>query len=877
MSLPKAGTVATEKVGVAEVYRTTFLPREQGGLGFVFRELPNPDAGVDALIEVLDLERQVFTGRLIGVQVKGGSSWFDHPTDGGWGVYIEKSTVEYWENYSVPVILTLVDTDAGNIYWAVVSEGGHEEKETKYRITVPESQRFDATSGDAIADLATRAPHSLMETLETISNDLTEALSAELDRNRNAWREGRRTEARQWVQALAELPERLKASDPRIASQVLRWAAGTILDEDGELDTVRRLMEEANSLDPEADDLPLRAVLAARTESAQAALDLLGDPQRAPAQIAKASILLHLGRHDAARSVLSACSPDSDYEQADLHRLQAQISVMDGDLDGASHRVQEARSSRANDASVRLLEAQLMYFRGLPAPVRAGAIPPWPQPVPHELRAADEAALGYFAQAAEGFQLLLQLDWSAQEQRKVEGWRLASLCLSSESNAEASTFAAQVLRDDPAHPFVLLWATTDLPSIDVTAHLQHLEKEVERTENIGTALVYLALRANVDQTDGLAEWLDEWKERFFGAGAGKEWAFWRARVFLMGEDVDGARELLPELDLERQRVIEAGILRVEAGEAGDDTALIAHLESVHRDSGDAQWLLDACELHANQGRWAEVVPNLPELLRELPTPFVLRLAVFARYHTRNLRGCLELIDGILEEPGAGVDVCEYLRIRAVVRRMAGDVLGAVRDLEAVIARSEGDPPAEDLMALVQSRAIAGQSHEMMAVARQLKIRSDLNPPEALMLAETVAGDDLSLARDFWRIAEEGGIPDEHVARSMTLGYRLGLDRDLGRLHQRMVELASAGHPTVWVHKIDEVIELFQDQAEQHDRVLEIYRRGGTATHMVADFLRQPLAHFYHFLPSAHERHASLRHRFPIHGMPPFSVPGSMRV
>lgn len=876
MSLPKAGTVTTEKVGVGEVNLATFRRREQGGLGFIFRELPNPDAGVDALVEILDLERQEFTGRLIGVQVKGGSSWFDNLTDDGWAVYIEKSTVEYWENYSVPVIITLVDTDGGKIYWAVVSEGGHEEKETTYRITVPKSQQFDASSGNAIADLATRAPHSLLKDLEALSNNLTEALSAELDRNRNAWREGRRTEARQWVQGLAEFPERLKATDPHVGARVLRWAAGTILDEDGDLDIVRRLMEEARGLDPESDDLRLRALLAARTESAQAALDLLGDPQIAPTQLAEAAILLQLGRHDEARSILAACSPESDYEKADLHRFQAQISVADGDLDGASHEVQEAKSFRANDAWVRLLDAQLMYLRGLPAPVRAGAIPPWPHPMPQEVRAADEEALGHFAQAAEALHLLLQLDWSERERRRVEAWRIASLCLSSRSNAEASRFAERVLQDDPAHPFVLLWATTDLPSIDVTAHLQALRDEVERTEDIGAAIVYLTIRANVDQTDGLAEWLDEWKERFVHAGASKEWAFWRARVFLMDEDVDGARALLPEAGPERQTVIRAGILRVAAGPQGDDSALIAHLESAYQDSGDPQWLLDACELHAKEGRWPEVVPHLPALLRELPTPFVLRLAVFARYHTRDLKGCLELLGRVLEAPGEGVDVRAYLRLRAVVRRMAGDVLGAAQDLEAVIARSEEPPPAEDLMSMVQTRAVAGQGHEMMAVARQLKARPDLNSTEALMLAEMVVGDDAALARDFWRIAEERGIPDEHVARSMALGYRLGLDRAMGRLHQRMVELADAGHPTVWVQKIDEVIELLQDQAKQHDRVLELYRRGETATHMVADFLRQPLANFYHFLPAAHESQASLRHRFPIQlrsGTRPFPTPG----
>src|SRR5690606_32581509 len=78
-------------------------------------------------------------------------------------------------------------------------------------------------------------------------------------------------------------------------------------------------------------------------------------------------------------------------------------------------------------------------------------------------------------------------------------------------------------------------------------------------------------------------------------------------------------------------------------------------------------------------------------------------------------------------------------------------------------------------------------------------------------------------------------------------------------------------------KIDEVIALLQDQAKQHDRVLELYRRGETATHMVAEFLRQPLVNFYHFLPSAHESQVSLRHRFPIQlrsGARPFATPGT---
>ena len=237
--------------------------------------------------------------------------------------------------------------------------------------------------------------------------------------------------------------------------------------------------------------------------------------------------------------------------------------------------------------------------------------------------------------------------------------------------------------------------------------------------------------------------------------------------------------------------------------------------------------------------------------------------MFALYHTKDAQGCMELLDALLEGPDTGVDKSEYLRLRAAVRRLAGDVPGAIKDLETVVARYGGSPLTSDLLAIVQARAVAGHTHELAAAARQLRKQTDLEASEALRLAGMLASDDPYLAREFWRLAEAKGISDDDVARAVELGYRLGIDQSLGQLHQRMVSLAMAGHRSILPYTTDEVFTWFRDRGQQRDKVLDLYRRGQTSTHMVAEFLGEPLAHFFHFLPAVHETGQLLRHRFAL--------------
>jgi tetratricopeptide (TPR) repeat protein len=133
------------------------------GLGFQFHKLDDFDRGVDCLVEVIGTEAD---GKIVGAQVKSGTSYFRRGDDDSWWLYIRKETVRYWFSYSVPVLLIVVDPVSGVAYWARGNDMGNVETAKSYRIRVPKSQRYDTHARAAIQRLAQNAPPTLSEIID---------------------------------------------------------------------------------------------------------------------------------------------------------------------------------------------------------------------------------------------------------------------------------------------------------------------------------------------------------------------------------------------------------------------------------------------------------------------------------------------------------------------------------------------------------------------------------------------------------------------------------------------------------------------------------------------------------------------------------------
>ena len=85
--------------------------------GFIFREQKILDYGIDAIIE--PKSDTYASGKLIGVQIKSGDSYFSEETNKAFIFRSDEKHYKYWLNNNIPVIIVLVDIDESKrtCYW----------------------------------------------------------------------------------------------------------------------------------------------------------------------------------------------------------------------------------------------------------------------------------------------------------------------------------------------------------------------------------------------------------------------------------------------------------------------------------------------------------------------------------------------------------------------------------------------------------------------------------------------------------------------------------------------------------------------------------------------------------------------------------------
>ena len=116
-----------DRIGVAKVQDIVC-----SRLHWIFREQVSDDYGVDAHIEIK--ENCYACGKIIGVQIKTGDSYFNKSGDKGKIIFNEKH-YRYWKNYSLPVIVIFVNTTTSQCYWEHIHVQTIEEiSNKKYKI-----------------------------------------------------------------------------------------------------------------------------------------------------------------------------------------------------------------------------------------------------------------------------------------------------------------------------------------------------------------------------------------------------------------------------------------------------------------------------------------------------------------------------------------------------------------------------------------------------------------------------------------------------------------------------------------------------------------------------------------------------------------------
>lgn len=138
----------SERIGVSQVQ--LIINQE---MGWIFRELNVQDFGIDAHIEIMG-ERYA-TGKLIGVQIKSGNSYFEESDNDNVIFRFAKRHFQYWINYSIPVIIILVNPDSSEVIWEVITdETAIKSNGGNYKIGINRKNKFDKNATKRLIEIS---------------------------------------------------------------------------------------------------------------------------------------------------------------------------------------------------------------------------------------------------------------------------------------------------------------------------------------------------------------------------------------------------------------------------------------------------------------------------------------------------------------------------------------------------------------------------------------------------------------------------------------------------------------------------------------------------------------------------------------------------
>lgn len=120
--------------------------------GWFPREPSDPDYGVDLYVECAD--DGVPNGRLLGLQIKSGPSFFSEEVPAGIVFRANGRHLRYWLNHTLPVLVVLYEPDSKIAYWQIVSAENVADVGDGGKLIVPRQNILDARSAGRLAAIA---------------------------------------------------------------------------------------------------------------------------------------------------------------------------------------------------------------------------------------------------------------------------------------------------------------------------------------------------------------------------------------------------------------------------------------------------------------------------------------------------------------------------------------------------------------------------------------------------------------------------------------------------------------------------------------------------------------------------------------------------
>lgn len=639
-------------------------------------------------------------------------------------------------------------------------------------------------------------------------------------------------------------------------AELLRLEASILLSSEDGANRAKQILDEAANLAPAEDDSRLRACIAFSEYDPQTAISLLEGKEQPESRNLLALLLFLTGRYEEGWQALPPLHSDAAI-RAETLRVRALGLLQKRDLRGARADIDLALGAEPGWPALELVSASISYYEALSPAAIPSRLQEWPDPSSSVFKLNTPEAKAKLREAAVIFARLARWPESSVEERRLsEAWHFACLVSDASRTEEARCFATNVLATDPGQYRLVPWVLAErFEGLDLVATEQALAAASATGQaNVFQVIALVMLHLERSRTADALSTLDQTQQRFLPLNK-SAWHHWRAIVLLTAGEIAKAKAELGQFDgAERVDPLWSEIQRLESRKSGDWDAYESTLEARFISTKSADSLLEYCEFAAHRRKWSAVAALSAELVERIGTPEALCLAAIATFNAGQPRDCLKLFEShgdFLDDESRGE---ELRRVSIACNGKLGQLIAARKQAEQL---SNAAPTTENLLLLAQLQVDTGDPKALALNVRRLAQRQDLSSDQALRIAMLVRQEDAQLARSLWRRAIVNALPDEAVGAALSLGYHLGLDRELRPLLTRMNDLAERGKGGIERKTLPDLIELIKAHQKNVDWFNGLYNKGEMAIHWIPTRIRAELVGLYHDGPDYRENDPEL--------------------
>ena len=683
----------------------------------------------------------------------------------------------------------------------------------------------------------------LQSQFEGLVSQLSKETTENLERMRDAWREGEKSRVIKWINILKGDATRWEVLTPEIKAKVLRFEAGLKLEMAENIEAAKKLADEAYVFDPSTqNEARIRALLARFEFGPKNALGFLDGLNDLDSLNLLAGLYLELNDTNRCGEILNAIE-ENLIPNAETFRLKALLALASKDVNKAQDEIDRALDIAPRWIAIRYASAIIDYSSALSPAFLPDRLMLWPEPVDWIMVQRDWDSTERLRNASKIFEDLLTID-PANE--LLQAWYLASMMIDLERHEKSIEIVESILFSNPSNSFVIAWVLTRNLDIDLTRSIKSLEKIVlSGKENLHHIVALVGIFAKQQIIDKATDLLSKTKEKFVVNEAEGLWVFWNVQILILTGNMKKAQEFIDSYEIKSDeiRYVQGLVLAKQDVGIQSREKFVKFLEEQYEQTNDPIFLLQSCEVEYRNQNWEYIVGHAEFLINKIKTADALRVVIVSTYNTKSFNQCLDLIDTYHNLFGHRGLPADMRRLRASCLQAQGKLREAVAEVEAL---SLDNKSLEDFRQQAQMYLLMGDLKKLSLVGRRLISLPDLDPGEALGLAHVLRQEDFSLAQMLWKKATSQDLPDSLVGNALALGYSLGLDKELNKLHQRMQAIANKGEKgMIQVFSLEELVEKQKEIDQHHIDLNTLYQDGKIPVHVLAERVNISLTDLYH--------------------------------